>query len=99
MLAVLKGLKTVQEAWLGKGKFVLNKFSRSVSFLQNQARLLPNERDGIFVIEFSSPEMCKGVNGDAPAFLNLSANARTSCIATNDTLATRRFTHAIVGEF
>ena len=47
----------------------MNKFSRSVSFLQRQEILLQNERDEISVIEFSSPAMCKGVNGDAPAFL------------------------------
>ena len=76
----------------------MNKFSRSVSFLQNQEILLSNERDGISVIMFSSPEMCKGVNGDAPAFFNRSANAHTSCISTNDHLAARRFTHPIVGD-
>ena len=40
-------------------------------WLQNQARLLPNERDGISVIGFSSPAMCKGVNGDDPVFLTI----------------------------
>ena len=76
----------------------MNKFSRSVSFLQNQERLLPNKRDGIPDIEFSSPAMCKGVNGDAPDFLNRSVNACTNCIATIDPLAARRFTYLIVGE-
>ena len=69
-----------------------------MSFLQNQARLMPNERDGISVIVFSSPEICKGVNGDAPAFFNCSVNYRTNFIANIDPLATRRFNHPIVGE-
>ena len=77
---------------------MLNKFSRSISFLQNQEILLPKERDEIFVMEFSSPEMFKGINGDAPDFFNCRASARTSCIATNELLAARRFTHPIVGE-
>ena len=80
-----------------KGNFI-ETFSRSVSFLQNQARLLSNERDGIYIIEFSSLAMCKGVNSDAPEFLNCSVNARTSCIATNETLYVNSFTHPIVGE-
>ena len=42
--------------------------------------------------------MCKGINGDAPDFFNRSVNSRTSCIATNDPLAARHFTHPIVGE-
>ena len=79
-------------------EILLNKFSRSVSFLQNQERLLPNERDGISVIEFSSPAMCKGVNGDTPDFFNCSINSHTSYIATNNPLSARRFTHPIVGE-
>ena len=73
-------------------------FNRSVSFFQNQEILLPNERDGISVIEFSSPEMCKGVNSDAPDFFNRSVNYHTCCIATNDPLTARRFTCPIVGE-
>ena len=75
----------------------MNKFSTSVSFLQNQARLLPKDRDEISVIEFTSSEMCKGVNGDAPDFFNRSVNARTNCIATNDPLSASHFTHPIVG--
>ena len=71
---------------------------RSVSFLQNQDRLLPNERDGISVIELSSPEICKGVNGDSPECFNRSVNALTSRIAINDPLSARRFNHQIVGE-
>ena len=59
---------------------------------------MSNERDGIFVIEFYSPEMCKGVNDDAPDFLNISVIARTSFIATNYPLAVRCFTHPVVGE-
>ena len=55
ILTALERLKTVQEAWFGKGEIVLNKFSRSVSFVKNQEVLLPNERDRISVIEFSSP--------------------------------------------
>ena len=47
---------------------------------------------------FSSPSMCKGVNDGAPDFFNRSVNARTNCIATNDTLAARRVTHPIVSE-
>ena len=88
----------VQEAWFGKGKFLLNKFRRSVSFLQNQEILLPNKRDGISVIAFYSPAMCKGVNGDAPAFLNRIVSAITSYISTNEPLSERRFIHPIVGE-
>ena len=42
--------------------------------------------------------MCKGVNDDDPALFNRSVNDRTNCIATNDPLAERRFTHPIVGE-
>ena len=42
--------------------------------------------------------MCKGVNGDDPEFFDRSGNARTHCIATNDPLDARRFTHLIVGE-
>ena len=76
----------------------MNKFSRSVSFLQNQAILMPNERDGISIIEISSPAMCKGVNGDTPEFFNRNVNARTSCVSTNDPLSARHFTHPIVGE-
>ena len=76
----------------------MNKFSRSVSLLQNQDILLPNERDGISVIEFSSPTMCKGVNGDAPDLFSRSVDAHTGSIATNDPLVARRFTHPIVGE-
>ena len=91
-------MKTVQEAWFGKRGFLLNKFSRSVSFLKKQERLLTNELDVISVIAFSSPAMCKGVNGDAPDFLNHSVNARTICSATNDLLAEKSFTHLIVGE-
>ena len=59
---------------------------------------MPNERDGISVIAFSFTEMCKGVNGDDPAFINRSINYRASCIATNKPLAARYFTHTIVGE-
>ena len=46
----------------------------------------------------SCPEMFKGVNGDAPAFFNLSVNDHTTCIATIDPLTARSFTHPIVGE-
>ena len=66
--SLLEGLKHVQEALFGKGKFLLNKFSRSVSFLRNQAILLPNKRGVTYVIDFTSPEMCKGVNDDAQDF-------------------------------
>ena len=59
---------------------------------------MPNERDGIYVIEFASPEMCKGINDDSPSYFNGSVNVRTSCIATNDPLSARRFTHPIVGD-
>ena len=79
--------------------FFLNKFSRSVSFLQNQDILLPNERDGISGIASSSPEIYKGVNGDSPAFFYRIVSARTSCISTNEPLSARRFTNPIVGEF
>ena len=65
ILAALKGLKTVQEDWFGKGKILLNKFSRSVYFLQNQARLLPNDRDGISVIEFF-PQQCEKLSRVMP---------------------------------
>ena len=64
-------MKKIQEDWFGWAKFLLKKISRSVPFLQNQERLLPNEGDGISVIAFSFPETCKGVNGDAPEFLNV----------------------------
>ena len=98
ILTALEVLKTFQEAWFGKGKLLLSKFSRSVSFLQNQEGLLPNERDVISVISFPSPTMCKDVNGDAPAFFYCSDNARTNCISTNEPLAARRLTHPTVGE-
>ena len=78
--------------------YILNKFSRSVSFLQNLEIILPNERDGIPVIAFYSPSMCKGVNDDAPAFFNCSVSSPTSCIATNEPLVARLFTYPIVGE-
>ena len=42
--------------------------------------------------------MWKGVNGDAPAFLNCSVNAHTNCIDTNESFSARRLTHATVGE-
>ena len=78
---------------------MLKTFIRSLSFLQNQERLLPNERDGISVIAFYSPEMCKGVNDDSKEFFNRSANDRTDYIATKKPLAPRRLTDPEVSEF
>ena len=98
ILTVLGGPEKAQEALFVKGKFLLNKFRRSVSFLQNQEGLLPNERDVISVIAFSSQEMCKCVNGDAPYSLNRSDNTHTNCIATNKPLSARRLNHPTVGE-
>ena len=94
ILTALEGMKMVQEAWFCKKK----KWRRSVSLSQNQEVLLPNERDGISVLSFYSPQMCKRVNGDAPDLFRHNANACTKCIATNKIVVARHLTHPTAGE-
>ena len=50
-------------------------------------------REGISVVAFYSPEICKGIKGDAPDFFNHNDNTYTNCIATTETLAARLLTH------
>jgi hypothetical protein len=53
----------VQEFCEEIGKRLLNNVSNSVLDLQCYFGLLPKEREGISVIEFSSPAMWSGVMG------------------------------------
>jgi hypothetical protein len=54
----------------------LNKVSKSSLVLHSHCGSLPNDRDGMSVIEFSSPAMWRGVIGHAPFNLSRSARAR-----------------------
>ena len=90
--------KTVQEAWFGKGKVELNNVSRSVSLLHVHLGSEPNDRDGMSVMELSTPAIWSGVRGEAFASCSRSASARTSWIATLECLAARRCTQWTVGE-
>ena len=58
----------------------------------------PNDRDGMSVIELSTPAMCSGVSGDARERCRHSARAHTSCIATFECFAASRCTQWTVGE-
>ena len=49
--SLLEIRKTVQEFWLGRGKVLLKKVSNSSSDLKCHSGLLPNDRDGISVME------------------------------------------------
>jgi hypothetical protein len=46
------GWQTVHKFWLGRGKLTLKKVSKFSSDLKCHFGLLPNERDGILVMEF-----------------------------------------------
>jgi hypothetical protein len=56
----------VQEFCEEIGKRLLNNVSNLVLDLQCYFGLLPKEREGISVIEFSSPAMWSGVMGHVP---------------------------------
>ncbi len=66
--------KTVQEVCLGKGHVVLNKVRRLVLVLQCHLLLLPNEQEA--VMEFSLPEIWRGVIGHVLFSFNLRASVR-----------------------
>ena len=51
------GWQTFQEFLCGIGKVVLKKLSRSVSVLKCHFASLPNDQEGISVMEFWSPAM------------------------------------------
>ena len=65
----------------------LKKVGKSESFLQNQAALLPNERDGTSVKAFFSPAMCIGVRGETWLIFSRKARACNSWSATKDPFA------------
>jgi hypothetical protein len=77
---------------------VLCKGSKSELVLQNHFGSLPKEREGISVIEFSSPAMWSGVIGHVPFNFSLSASARMRCADTIKPRVARRRTHPTVGE-
>ncbi len=77
---------------------MLCKVSKSELVLQNHLGLLPKEREGISVIEFSSPAMWSGVIGHVPFNFSLSASARMRCADTIEPRVSKRRTHPTVGE-
>ena len=77
---------------------MLCKARRSELVLQNHFGSLPKEREGISVIEFSSPAMWSGVIGHVPFNFSLSASARMRCADTIEPFVARRRTHPTVGE-
>ncbi len=89
--------KTVQDPWFGSGKRLLNRVSKSVCDLQCHSGTLPKDREGMSVIEFSTPGMWQGVIGHACLSLIRNANARTSCAATTECLDASLFTQLTVG--
>ena len=93
-----EGRKTVHEFCEGRGNLELNKVSNSSSDLQCHWASLPNEREGISVIAFFLPGMCKVVSGDTCLCLILNANALNSWSATIDPLAAILLTQLTVGE-
>jgi hypothetical protein len=76
----------------------LYKVSKSLLVLQNHFGLLPNEREGIYVIEFSSPGIWSEVIGHVPCNFSLSASARMRCADTIKPRVAKRRTHPTVGE-
>ena len=77
---------------------MLYKVSKSLLVLQNHFGLLPNEREGIYVIEFSSPGIWSEVIGHVPCNFSLSASARMRCADTIEPRVAKRRTHPTVGE-
>ena len=91
------GWNTVQEAFFGRGDWLLNKRKRSASVLQCHLGSLTNESNGISVIAFCFPAMWKGISSDAPFIFNLSANARSNCPKTTEIFGANWSTHNTVG--
>ncbi len=77
---------------------MLNIVSNSWLDLHSHFGLLPKEREGISVIEFSSPAMWRGVIGHVPFSFSRRASARIRCAKTSDPHVARQCTHPTVGE-
>jgi hypothetical protein len=59
--------------------------------------VLPNDLEGMSVIAFSPPAMCRVVKGEAFVTCRRSAKALTSCIATADDFTASRCTQCTLG--
>ena len=88
---------TLQEFWFGKGNFELNKVRNFSSESQNHFPIRPNEREGMSVIAFSTPAMCIGINGEAPAAFSRVAMTRSRAAAVFDFLEVSFLVQVTVG--
>jgi len=77
---------------------MLNNVSNSEFDLQCHFVSLPKDRNGISVIEFSSPAMWSGVIRHVPFCLSRRASARIRWADTRDPRVASRRTHPTVGE-
>ena len=67
--------KTVQEPCAGSGKCELNSVSKSESVMQCHSHTLPNDREGMSVMAFSTPGIWTGVIGQVRLIFILNATA------------------------
>jgi hypothetical protein len=83
---------------LGIGNKELYKVSNLSLVLECHFFLLPNESEGMSVMEFSSPAIWSGVIGHVPCNLSRSARALIMFANTSNPRVARRWTHPKVGE-
>ena len=87
ILIALEGRKVVQEFCPESGNDYIKRVSKSKSSLQNHFGSLPNDRDGMSVMAFFLPAMCRVVRGKTFRSFMRRERAGRSWSATNDPLA------------
>ena len=87
-----EGWKALQEAWLGSENFELKRSRNHSSVSQCHFGSLPKERDGMSVMAFSVPAMCRGVSDEVPLSFILMARAYNKSPATSELFDAIRWT-------